>query len=113
MVPLPNLSAWFVDKKGCIVRPWISFLQQFVQAPPPFLNITPDPSPFIYQASEPGTIAVIGGTVSQIDLIRGSDTLNVTGSILIPLSIADGIEITYSVLPIVTFIPSYGQNTTS
>lgn len=111
MIPLPNLIAAFVDRAGKIQSPWNYYLQQFTQAPPNILEVIPDGSPFEYTAVEPGTVAITDGTVSVVTLTRGVITIDITGQILIPVSIADTVEITYSVLPTVQFIPSYGQRT--
>lgn len=105
---LPNSLARFVNKSGNIVTPWIQYLQQFTQKPPPFVDIDVDISPFSYTAVEPGFVFVSGGTVSAIALDRGSDTLNFTGQIQVPVSIGDIVTVTYSVLPTITFIPIYG-----
>lgn len=112
MVPLPNLLAKFVDKIGQIKAPWNSYLQQFTQAPPNFMPQTLSGSPFTYVASEPGTIAIEGGTVTTVTLTRGVNSIIITDQ-LIPVAIADTLIIAYSVLPTVTFIPSFGQNTTA
>lgn len=113
MVPLPSLSSWLVDKSGRLLNPWISFLQQFVQAPPAFASVTVGASPFAYEAAEPGTLAITGGTVSDVSLTRGTDTISFGSIKTISVAINDTVTITYSVLPTVQFIPSYGQNTTS
>ena len=111
MIPVPNRYAPFVDQLKRIVSPWSDYLQQFTQAPPTMLELDVGASPYAYQAKEPGLVAVIGGTVSAITLTRGSDTINVTGQRLVPVSIQDTVTITYSVLPDVHFIPSYGNRT--
>lgn len=111
MLPLPNVLQEFVNRAGIIKNPWIQYLQQFTIAPPSFIDITLTGSPFEYIAREPGNLFVSGGTISLITLTRGTETLTVTGSILIPVAVADVVEITYSVLPTIKFIPSYGQNT--
>jgi len=113
MLPLPNVLQEFVNRAGIIKNPWIQYLQQFTIAPPNFIDVTLTGSPFEYVAREPGNLFIAGGTISLITLTRGAETLTVTGSILIPLAVADVVEITYSVLPAVKFIPSYGQNTTT
>lgn len=105
---LPNALAKFVDQAGRIVNPWIQYLQQFTQAPPKFVSILVDISPFSYIAKEPGFVIVTGGTVSAIILARGADTLDFTGQLQIPVSINDTVTTTYSVLPTITFIPIYG-----
>lgn len=105
---LPNTLSRFVDSSLRIVTPWIQYLQQFTQAPPPFVDITVDVSPFSYTAAEPGFIILSGGTVSTIHLVRGTDDIDLTGQKIIPVSIGDTVVTTYSVLPTIQFIPIYG-----
>lgn len=86
----------------------VMYLQQFTQAPPPFIQIDVDGSPFSYTAKEPGYVIVSAGTVSAVALTRGTDTLDFTGQMQVPVSIGDTVTVTYSVLPTITFIPIYG-----
>lgn len=86
----------------------VMYLQQFTQAPPKFVAVTVDISPFSYTAKEPGYVVVSGGTVSAIHLLRGSDDLDLTGQKIIPVSINDTVVTTYTVLPTIIFIPIYG-----
>ena len=111
MQPFPSVLQDFVDGFKKLKNPWVQYLQQFTIAPPAFMDITVAPSPFEYEAKEPGNLYVTGGTVSGITLTRGSDTITITGEILIPVAVNDIVEITYSVLPTVKFIPSYGVDT--
>lgn len=111
MVPISSLVAPFVDKANKLIQPWQAFLQQFVQAPPKFLPLIVGVSPFAYQAVEPGFVSINGGTVSVITLTRGTDTITITGTNIIPVAIADTVTITYSVKPTVRFIPNYGNRT--
>ena len=113
MLPLPNVLQQFVNRAGIVVTPWIQYLQQFTIAPPHFLDITLRGSPFEYVAKEPGNLFINGGVISLITLTRGIKTLTVTGNKFIPIAVEDTVTITYFVLPTVTFIPSYGQNTTN
>lgn len=117
MVPFPYIGQRFVDAAGKILQPLISYLQQFTIAPPPFLNIIADGSPFEYEAKEPGVLFISGGTVTDISLTRGADTIivapNTANPRLIPVGIMDIVTVTYVVIPTIKFIPSYGQNTTS
>lgn len=111
MIPLPNTLAPFVNKLGQIIRPWNSYLQQFTQQPPSVTSVTVSASPFSYTAREPGNLAITGGTISQISLIRGNVTISfgAGSNKIIPVGINDVVTITYSVLPTVSFLPSYGQ----
>lgn len=111
MIPLPNQIQRLTTPSGTIAAPWTQYLQQFTQAPPNFLELFPDVSPFSYKAVEPGLIGIEGGSVSDVTLTRGIIQINVTGTILVPVSIADTVEITFTDTPTVFFIPSYGQRT--
>ena len=63
-------------------------------------------SPFTYTAAFNGTVAITGGTVSAIALIRQGTSI-ATGIVagLFPLSRLDQLQITYSVAPTMTFLP--------
>lgn len=117
MQTFPSALSKFVNAAGLILQPFIGYLQQFTIAPPAFMDITVGSSPFEYLSAEPGNIFITGGTVSGITLTRGPDTITIAPDTsiprLIPLAVDDLIEITYSVIPTIKFIPSYGQNTTS
>jgi len=113
MIPFPSTIARFVDGAGKVVTPFIQYLQQFTITPPDFVDIVVSASPFGYVAKEPGNLFITGGTVSNINLVRGAKILNVTGVTIIPVGIKDTVVIIYSVLPTIKFIPSYGQNTTN
>lgn len=111
MIGLPSQLAPLVSSAGRILRPWTQYLQQFTQAPPNFMIVTVSASPFSYKVKEPGSVTIVGGTVSAVILTRGTSSIDLTGTKIIPVSINDIITITYSVLPTINFIPAYGQNT--
>ena len=113
MIPLPNQVSPFVNALGKIIRPWVQYLQQFTQAPPNIMSITVTASPFSYEVKEPGYVHVNGGIVSAITLTRGTISLNFTGMKGVPVAINDIVTVTYTGLPTINFVPSYGQNTTS
>lgn len=108
MQPFPNIVARFVSPTGTVVQPWIQYLQQFTQAPPPVTAVVVGASPFSYVAREPGNVIITGGTVTAVHLIRGSDDIDLTGQVVVPVSINDTVIVTYAVLPTMTFIPIYG-----
>lgn len=68
--------------------------------------VTPGASPYTFTAGRDGQLIVRAGTVSQIDYVRNgvSSQIGVTAG-LFPLLVGDGIRITYTVAPTVTFIP--------
>ena len=105
MLPVPNLNQPLVLSGGFVNSPWNQFFQQFVQAPTGIIELTLGSSPFTYQAREPGTILITGGTVTGFDFTRGDVTLDILPSLIMPVSIKDIVEIAYSVLPTVYFIP--------
>lgn len=111
MIPLPNRNYPFVSKLGAIASAWASYLQQFTQQPPNFINITVGISPFSYEAAEPGNLSITGGTIINIRLTRGTVNIDYGSGTnkIIPLAIRDIVTVTYSVLPAINFIPSYGQ----
>lgn len=73
----------------------------------PVKTITVGASPFTYTAPFNGNVAVTGGTVSAISIIRQGVSV-ATGLItgLIPASRADQIQVTYTGIPTMTFIPT-------
>lgn len=106
-LPVVNLGSPLVNSQGLIQDPWTAFFRQFTQAPSGVMSLIVSASPFSYRAKEPGQISVSGGTVSAIHLIRGGTDIDVTGSKLIPVQIADTIIVTYSVLPTIVFLPDF------
>jgi hypothetical protein len=112
LTPLPNMGAALVIVrgpdgrqigKGFILDPWNRYFQQFGQVAPTPAPVT-GASPFSYTANTKGSFFIIGGTVSNITLTRGTDTFNLTGEKVIPISIGDTVTVTYSVLPAMTFL---------
>lgn len=73
----------------------------------PAKSVTVGASPFTYIASFDGTLSVTAGTVSGISIIRQSATV-ATGmtSGLVPLRRGDQVQITYTAVPTVVFLPA-------
>jgi hypothetical protein len=69
-------------------------------------TVTPGASPYTFTANRDGFLIVQGGTVSRIDYIRLASTVQI-GVVagLFPVQLGDGIKVTYTVVPTVTFIP--------
>lgn len=108
MQPFPQTLSEFVDVFRRIKQPWISYLQQFTQAPPPVITIDVGPSPFTYKARELGLLMVTGGTVASLHFVRGEVNIDLSGQKTNCLCINDSLIIAYSVLPKVQFAPIYG-----
>lgn len=108
MLPLPRIVSPLVDTYGKINQGWNNFLQQFSQPPQPFITLTVSGSPFQYVGKEPGHIFITGGTITGLTLSRGVDALALATTMrIIPIEISDLVTVTYSVLPVVTFVPRY------
>jgi hypothetical protein len=72
----------------------------------PVAAIAPTGSPFSYTAPFDATIAITGGTVSAIAVIRqGTSVATGITTGLIPLSKFDTVQVTYSGVPTMTFLP--------
>lgn len=69
-------------------------------------SVSVSASPFSYSAISDGFVSISGGTVSLVQLTRGSVTINagVTAGI-IPVNFGDVVKITYTVSPTVYFVP--------
>jgi len=94
--PVPNLQAPIVsvkDKsgieigKGTVIPPWNSWFQQFTQPAPAAVVVT-SLNPFT--ANAVGTVIITGATT--ITLTRGTSVFNLTGQIIIPISIGDEVS---------------------
>lgn len=90
-------------------RGWYTFWQGLLQGQPggPVAAIVPGVSPYSYVATFGGTVIVKGGTVSKIEFSRDGVTFYDTGqtSGMFSLSMGDTLRTTYSVVPIMTFVP--------
>jgi hypothetical protein len=106
-LPFVNLNSRLVDAQGRVLDPWSSFFQQFTQAPTAALNILLNGSPFSYTAKEQGLITIEGAGLTDVKLIRGSINIDLLTTRAIPVKIKDTIIISYSSLPILTFLPDY------
>lgn len=114
MQTFPNITSRFIDNAGKVVKPWIQYLQQFTRQPPNAMAVSVSgfPVSFSFTAAEPGQL-VITGTVSKINLIRGTTTVEIIGTNIISLSVNDTVQISYTSPPKILFFPSYGANTNS
>lgn len=109
--PVLNTAAAFgVVRSGMVflLQPWNSFFQQFTQKPTNTEQLSTaqiTASPFFYTPNNVGTVFVIGGTVSAVALIRGTNVFDMTAvrAYGILVSIGDTVKVTYSVKPNIYF----------
>lgn len=69
-------------------------------------SVTPSGSPYTFRSGRDGYVIVQGGMVSRIDYVRLGVATQI-GSLagLFPLLSGDGLQVTYTVAPTMTFIP--------
>ena len=106
-LPVYNLNSAIGRVKDGLVyltSPWNMFFQQLVQPAPAVQIVVPTGSPFSFTANALGNLLITGGTISNISLVRGQDTINLTGQTIVPISINDTVIITYSVAPALQFL---------
>lgn len=107
-VHLPSQSQPIMDPATGRMNPaWYGFFYDLTSQATPLDGVTPGASPYTYTAIHPGAMLIIGGTVSEVDLIRGRDTVN-TGLTagFFPMSQNDQLVITYSAAPTLWYVPN-------
>lgn len=70
--------------------------------------LTPSASPYTYSPEIKGSVIVSGGTVSLIRFTRNGTTFYNVGATagMFTLNAADRLEVTYTVVPTMTFVPT-------
>lgn len=82
-------------------------LQDPVPAAQPSAPITPGGSPYTYTAPFSGCVAVTGGTVSAIAIVRQATSVATGLTVgVFQLSRGDGLKVTYSGVPTMIFLPT-------
>lgn len=101
-VPLQN--------KGITGKDWFFFWANLFSGLPPGneISLTVGASPYTYAADVKGSLIVSGGTVSAIAFSRDGITFYATGQTagMFTLNARDSLRVTYTVLPIMTFVPT-------
>jgi hypothetical protein len=91
-------------------KDWYFFWQGIWKglAPEAEVALTPTASPYTYSAPRKGFVIVSGGTVSQIRFSRNGTTFYNVGATAgtFTLNAADRLEVTYTVVPTMTFVPT-------
>lgn len=95
------------DLTNALVYGQDTLLPDVVPQAQPSQAVTVGASPYTYTALASGALAVSGGTISAISIIRQGVTV-ATGVIsgVLPVSRRDQVTITYTVLPTVVFLPT-------
>lgn len=98
-----------MSEKGATGRTWYQFMVDVWKGKPPASegSVIPTSSPFTYTAQTKGFLIVQGGTVSLVQFSRNGTTNYSTGQTqgTFPLSQGDSLIVTYSVTPILTWVP--------
>lgn len=73
----------------------------------PIAAVTPGASPYTYTAPAAGSVVITGGTVSAIQLKRGTTTITVASAspAVVPVSAGDQVITTYTAAPTMSFVP--------
>lgn len=91
------------DDQSNATRPWFLFFTSISPSEEAPQVLTVSASPFTYQAPAAGTVFIVGGTVSAQVYKRGSNSFPFTGTV-VPVSQGDSVIVTYSVVPVMTFV---------
>lgn len=106
---LPKANEAMVDEAGKPTQPYTRFFARLFAKPPVQEAVTFSASPFLRRYTRDGFVIVEGGTVSLIEYLRGSQVITAydlgatKGQFVVKNG--DGIQITYTVAPTVTFFP--------
>lgn len=91
---------------GLVTTVWQRFFNALVTAPAAIESVPATGSPLTYTASQTGSLSVVGGTVTAVSMVRARVTVDLTGAAMVPMANEDVVTITYSVAPVISFIPS-------
>lgn len=107
ILPIPSFNAPAINlSSGTFTTQWVQFLQSLAQQPTAITDAPLSASPSTFQAPQNGQLAISGGTISGISLIRGRVTIALPPTTpLIGLALNDQVTITYSAAPVLFFIP--------
>ena len=109
-VAQPPWAVPLMTAQGVISPAWLTFFASLVAMPGPIVQqaLAVAPATFAFQASVPGQLLVIGGTVTGVALTRARVAIASTGvtSGFIPLGQGDQVSVAYTVIPAVYFIPT-------
>lgn len=106
---LPNAGDKLIDEQGRPSQAWYRLFSRLFSKPPRESSITVGASPFLTGFTEDGFVVVEGGTVSVIELLRGTSVvtaynLGATAGQFVVKN-GDAIQVTYTVAPTITFFP--------
>ncbi|MFB9952031.1 hypothetical protein ACFFP0_24545 [Rhizobium puerariae] len=91
---------------GIVTTVWQRFFNALVAPPAAVESVSVSASPFAYKAAQTGSLAIMGGTVTDVSFKRAGATVVIPGGTpLIPVANGDEVTITYSAAPTISFIP--------
>lgn len=96
-----SLSA-LIDDKAQVPTNQVSW----TEAPPAIQNVRPSNGNFIYvQRLFPATVRLTGGDVSKVALMRGTDSVDYSGSKNVLMSVGDRLQVEGNKPPTLTVVP--------
>lgn len=102
---VPNSNQPLVDNRGMITQVWLRFFNAVIGPAGAVSAITVGASPFAFTASQRGTVAVSGGTLTSVVINRAGTSVSLGTSRSVSVAPGDIVTVTYSVLPTMSFLP--------
>lgn len=107
MIPiLPDRNNPLVDQRGLVTQVWQLFFNALTPSVDAITALVVSASPASFTATQPGNVAVSGGTLTAVTLTRGSVVLNLGTSRVVPVSVGDVVKVTYTAAPTMNFVPN-------
>jgi len=102
---VPNSNQPLVDKNGYITQVWQRFLGSLLGSPEAIAPVAVSASPSTFTAAGRGSVAISGGTLTNVTLNRSGTTVSLGTSRAITVANGDVVTVTYTVAPTINFIP--------
>lgn len=102
---VPNSNQPLVDSRGMVTQIWQRFFNAIIGPAGAVSAITVGASPFTFTASQRGSVAISGGTLTSVVLNRAGTSISLGTGRTAPVAPGDTVTVTYSVLPTMTFVP--------
>lgn len=106
MTPIvPNSNQPLVNSGGYITPVWQRFFGALLGSPAAISAIAVGASPISFTASQRGTVAISGGTLTAVTLTRSGIVVALGTSRTVMVANGDVVTVSYSVAPTINFIP--------
>ena len=103
--PFPGAQVPALGLTGLFATPWILYLAKFDAQPGAPLDVALAASPASYTASQPGTLYLVGGTISAVTFTRSGNAVSLGPQRAVPMVNGDVVTVTYTGSVSASFIP--------